>query len=888
MAKQKANTQFLQRIANNYAMSLQSSECADIITFTRADWGLNFSLSPVQEFILRVFYGLELDNEYKIIDVPDDTGSKIIGEFTQREFLDYLIDEGKVNIKEYIPGHQFKELILCLGRRSGKCNYSNSPILTTCGTITYKELHEKINSGEKIGIITYDLNKGKQYISYNLKSEYNGIKKVFEIKTSSGKTEIATQNHPFLVLDKDNNCIRWEKLNKLKIGDYIAVSKCLPVFGKESIGLDNAKKIGKLFGSHNKKYISSDLKEIIKKFNIYKFLKKNKIPDIIKNLRKEELSVFIKELLSCKGIFSDDIYFFSKSEIFVKELQIELIKFGIQSKIKKIKKGKIKLIVNKSDFSQKFYDSNLENKKTTENKNNIYWEKIIEINEIGYKETIALEVSDTNIIGNCIISHNSVLSSIISTYETYRLVKMGNPQAHFGFPSGQQISVTLVSTTEEQSQTMFDMVRTRGSDCTYLKDRILHTTQTYFDVLTDDDKEKNRPKGSVKLQSGGSSSAALRGSNNIVVIFDEAAFFQDGMGRSSGGEVYKALTPSILTFGEEGKILLLSSPNGKSGLFYDKYKESFDDTDRILMFQLYSALANPLVSSSFLRSEKRRDRKAFDCEYGANFLDTLSAWIDDVQLFEKCINRERIGNTLKGKSGVEYFWGIDLGLKNDGTAITICHREDEKIIIDYSNVWFSASSDIWESNNKLYKDYSDKSLSSYNDLPMSEIVNIIKKLSENFPIADGWFDQYNGQALYEMLTNEGYKQFRMVSVSSGLNMQTFQTCKNLYTSELIEFPNNELLLSELLSLEETRNGGVFKVEAPKRQGFHDDISVSCVRAIYACYNAKLKKKINAITLSNKESNMDYMRYRYEKALKHGVVESRLAGRSVNLRRFLGK
>lgn len=593
MAKEKINTQFLQNMASSYAMSLQSAECADIITFTRSDWGLNFMLSPVQEVILRLFYGLPLDTEYECVKVPDDTGSKIIATFTQYDFIQYLIDEGKTNIKKIEPGHAYKELILCLGRRSGK----------------------------------------------------------------------------------------------------------------------------------------------------------------------------------------------------------------------------------------------------------------------------------------------SVLSSIISIYETYKLVKMGNPQAHFKFPSGQQISVTLVSTTEEQSQTMFDMVRTRGSDCTYLKDRILHTTQAYFDILTDDDREKNRPKGSVKLQSGGSSSAALRGSNNIVVIFDEAAFFQDGDGRSSGGEVYKALTPSILTFGSEGKILLLSSPNGKSGLFYNKYKESFDDTDRILMFQLYSALANPLVDSSFLRSEKRRDRKSFDCEYGANFLDTLSAWIDDSSSFEKCINHERTTNLTKGKQGIEYYWGIDIGLKNDGTAIAICHRdrENEKIIVDYADVWFSASSDIWESTNKIYKEHSNKKLSGYSILPMEQIVQIIKELAENFPPSDGWFDQFNGQALFEMLRNEGFSQFRMVSVSNGINMQTFQTMKNLYTSELIEIPNLELLITELYTLEETRGSSGFVVEAPQRQGFHDDISVALMRSVYACYNAKLKQKNDPVILTNYNSN-NYFQYQHRQAKMHGVVEERLSGR----------
>jgi hypothetical protein len=603
MAKEKVDTNKLQDLVKRYVGTLQTSECADIITFTQAKWGLNFKLSPVQEFILRVYYGLPLDETEENIRVPDDTGTKTIGMFTQRAFMDYLIEEGLINLTTYVAGHQYKELILCLGRRSGK----------------------------------------------------------------------------------------------------------------------------------------------------------------------------------------------------------------------------------------------------------------------------------------------SVLSSIISTYETYKLVKMGNPQEHFKFPSGQQISVTLVSTTEEQAQTMFDMVRTRGADCQYLKDRIMHTTQTYFDVITDDDREKERPKGSVKLQCGGSSSAALRGSNNIVVIFDEAAFFQGGDGRSSGSEVYKALTPSILTFGSEGKILLLSSPNGKSGLFYEKYRESFDDTDRILMFQLPSALANPLVDSSFLRSEKRRDKKSFDCEYGAKFMDTLSAWVDDLPEFNKCIDNTLEINNKRGNKDFQYHWGIDVGLKNDGTAITICHKENEKIVIDYSNVWFSGSSDVWDSVNKLYSENTEKLFAGYDTIPLEGVVDLIDKLALKYPPFHGWFDQFNGQALHEMLLNKGYRQFDMIGVSAGINMKTFQTCKNLYTGNLLKLPNHPILIPELLTLEETRSGVNFKVEAPQRQGYHDDISVSLMRAVWDCYESKDRKyNTNAQTIKMGLNNStSYYQYHMKKAKMIGVEERRMTGRMslLGLKRF---
>ncbi|MBR4315608.1 MAG: hypothetical protein IKP65_01365 [Alphaproteobacteria bacterium] len=46
---------------------------------------------------------------------------------------------------------------------------------------------------------------------------------------------------------------------------------------------------------------------------------------------------------------------------------------------------------------------------------------------------------------------------------------------------------------------------------------------------------------------------------------------------------------------------MLSSPYGKSGVFYKKYLESFEFNESMLMFNMYTAMVNPTVDSSFLR-----------------------------------------------------------------------------------------------------------------------------------------------------------------------------------------------------------------------------------------------------------------------------------------------
>lgn len=194
------------------------------------------------------------------------------------------------------------------------------------------------------------------------------------------------------------------------------------------------------------------------------------------------------------------------------------------------------------------------------------------------------------------------------------------------------------------------MIKARGMTCAYLKDRIVNKTQTYFNLRTDAD-IKNESAPSIKLLCGGSASASLRGKNNLVVIFDEAAFFMQGV-KNSGEDIYNALTPSIASFTKDGKgvgkIILLSSPFSKSGLFYNKYVESFSDEESMLMFKMYTAMVNPTVDSAFLRSEFRKNKDSFMCEFGAEFSDTITSWIDEDVLKKAIVNPNIIMNKPEG------------------------------------------------------------------------------------------------------------------------------------------------------------------------------------------------------------------------------------------------
>lgn len=90
-----------------------------IIDFIEKFKLLPYGLFPVQRFIVKLYYNLALDDTVKTIKITDRFGSKVLHEFTEVEYLKYLYDHGRCNIREQ-DGKPRRELILVLGRRSGK------------------------------------------------------------------------------------------------------------------------------------------------------------------------------------------------------------------------------------------------------------------------------------------------------------------------------------------------------------------------------------------------------------------------------------------------------------------------------------------------------------------------------------------------------------------------------------------------------------------------------------------------------------------------------------------------------------------------------------------------------------------------------------------------
>ena len=488
-------------------------------------------------------------------------------------------------------------------------------------------------------------------------------------------------------------------------------------------------------------------------------------------------------------------------------------------------------------------------------------------------------------------SGKSTMASCLALYELYKLVKLGDPNRYYGFAPGNVIAVTNVASSDDQANVVLDMSIARMRNCLYLRDRAVNQTQSYFNLLTDSDIKSNegrKKRASLVAVSGGCASNSLRGRSNIVVILDELAHFIDNGGRFSGREVYRALVPSTATFRGDGKVVCISSPHAKYGIFYERYLQSFDEPDTTLMFKMHAAMVNPDVDSVLLKTERRRDRSGFMSEYGGEFSDTVRAWIDDEASFRDCISTRK--GRARGEIGVTYFMGVDLGLKNDGTSVVIVHRDDKtkRIVLDYADVWYSASSDVWEHDNSIYK--TCRKFANRDIIRVAEVAQEIQRLCKWFPIKGGWFDQYNGYSLYEQLYNMGLKQFHMEQINDALTNKVFQLLKMLLMDKMVDMFDHPILVPEILSLEaEEKSKNKVIVRAPNKSGAHDDLSDAFARAVWEVYSYYKDRPMQNITSlvvggrvirdSSEASQISLSSFQMMKRKKHGANSRVISSKS---------
>lgn len=448
-------------------------------------------------------------------------------------------------------------------------------------------------------------------------------------------------------------------------------------------------------------------------------------------------------------------------------------------------------------------------------------------------------------------SGKTTISACIAAYETYKLISKGDPQGFYGLPSSNVIQLISVATDKDQAGLLYQEVSGHFRGCSFFAPYMANNTMSYARFQTPIDIERhgsysedNSAKATLKVTFRSCVAKGLRGAGNICVILDEVAHFTD-KGQSGAEAVYNAVTPSTSAYSQkdpnnkskpigpvEGRIISISSPLGKQGLFYKLFNTAFRGgtaSENMLAVQAPTWEVNPTVPASEFAKHYIKDPRVFFTEYGAVFSDRTRGWIEDRKDLMACV-QEGKKETTRGMVRVPYFMGIDLALVGDGTAVAIGHIEEidgeNKVIVD-----LVAQIKAGEG------EFADKERLEFDD-----VADWILMWTKKFYVKEGIFDQWAGIPFEQALAKRGLKNVKSTHFTKNLTSQIFQNFKDLMFDQKLVLYNDPVpqdgdlcpYLEEMMELQaEVHSKHIITVAAPQVDGKHDDMSDALVRMVWS-------------------------------------------------------
>lgn len=189
-------------------------------------------------------------------------------------------------------------------------------------------------------------------------------------------------------------------------------------------------------------------------------------------------------------------------------------------------------------------------------------------------------------------------------------------------------------------------------------------------------KRTTSSKGNIEIELTNSSRIGFKSSameNNLrgysvdYLILDESSFI---LRETFEGD----LLPTLNVRGK--KVLIISTPRGKNW-FYEYFSKGDDIKENPEFRNLsFTYKDNPLANLSLIETIKKSiPEKLFKQEY-------LAEWVDGGQVFNNVDHRMISPSYKEGKQGERYFIGVDIGLINDYTVITVINNQCQVVCIE--------------------------------------------------------------------------------------------------------------------------------------------------------------------------------------------------------------
>jgi len=323
-------------------------------------------------------------------------------------------------------------------------------------------------------------------------------------------------------------------------------------------------------------------------------------------------------------------------------------------------------------------------------------------------------------------------------------------------------------------------------------------------------------KGKGRILFRNSKPDSARGIESVVDVFlDELAFLE------TAKEVYDAVTPSMQMVGDKARIFAVSTPNGKSGFFWDLLNSNNGQLDiELLCNSVSKGITKPFQSwvdsggwakvlihwkehpiygsnPNFLQNIHEKQKLSWatiEQEYNLNFQESEVNYFS-ADIIRKCA----VGEPEQVSADAFYFIGIDTATVGQDYCVAA--------VLKANNYCYHLV-DVYRKRGQS---------SEYHLFHIGELINKYSPVAIGIEVTGG-----TGQVYLESLENSFvFKKFHAIRTTGDSKPLMLDRLKLLLEREKFIYPKNSPIVDELLNFKRSEN----KLEAGA--GKHDDVIMAC-------------------------------------------------------------
>jgi hypothetical protein len=308
------------------------------------------------------------------------------------------------------------------------------------------------------------------------------------------------------------------------------------------------------------------------------------------------------------------------------------------------------------------------------------------------------------------------------------------------------------------------------------------------------------------------SARAGRGLTVSTLIADEFAHWIDETsGPAVADRVYNAVKPNVASFKEDGRILVLSTPWGRSNKFFRLFEQAAsEEFEDVLGVHATTAEMNPTLEPAFFESEMAKDPEMFRGEYLAEFLSSGGAFLPWERI-EAAVTDDRF--ELPPVDCKRPVAALDPSFSSDpfGLAIVGRHYEDSRLLqLACARSWRAPRGD---------------------EMGFEPVLDEIAALCRYYRVSSVVTDQFCSVPVRQHLAKRGVG-VREVTMTATSKTAIYSSLKSKLLAGELELYRHEGLLAELGRVEASYGAGSASIRIPRVGGSHGDLAQALALAVH--------------------------------------------------------